>query len=261
LTEDAVYYVESTVQFAGGLASGGKLTADGPGGIPSTGAYSYFDVYEPFTLLTVDVLVPESNQAGPRTVQLFDENDVMLESIIVDLELGLQTIELNFEIPEGSGFSLRCPENDIFRNNGGVSYPYTIGDGLGEITSSFYGDQYYYYFYNWQVETPAVFCVSDRTPISVMLVDVAEIPEVDELRLFPNPAQTDLQVELLMANRASLQLSLTNALGQQVYQEQLTNVAAGLRRHTVDVSQLPAGVYQLQLRLGDRIAVRKVIVD
>ncbi|MEL7220312.1 MAG: FG-GAP-like repeat-containing protein [Bacteroidota bacterium] len=261
LTEDATYYVDATQQFGGGLVSGAKSTPDGPGGIPSTGAYNYFNAYESFNLQTVDVLVPDNAPEGPRTVQLFDSNDNMLASTVVDLVQGLQTIELNFTVPVGNDLSLRCPENNLFRNNGGVNYPYPIGDGLGEVTRSFWGAQYYYYFYNWQIGTPAIYCTSDRTAVSVTLVDVAEIPEVDELRLFPNPAQTDLQVELMMAERASLQLILTNALGQQVYQESLSDVSAGLRRHAVDVSQLPAGVYQLQLSLGDRIAVRKVVVE
>ncbi|PSR14303.1 MAG: hypothetical protein C7N36_04650 [Bacteroidetes bacterium] len=224
------------------------------------GAYSFFDAYELFTILTVDVLVPEGQAEGIRTIQLFDGADNLLNSAEVELVTGLQTIELNFEVPEGTEYSLRCVENNLFRNNGDVSYPYPIGD-VGALTTSLYGDGYYYYFYNWQVETPAFPCVSPRVPVEVVIVDVAEIPEIAEMRLFPNPAPTTLNVALVLVEKADLQLTLSNALGQQVFQQQLVVAAAGLRTQDIDVSQLPAGVYQLQVRLGDRIATRKVVVE
>ncbi|WP_367391796.1 FG-GAP-like repeat-containing protein [Lewinella sp. LCG006] len=261
LTEDATFYVEAGQVFGGGIEMGGKLTPEGPGGVPSVGAYSYFDAYEPFTILTVDVLVPDGQQEGVRTIQLVDESDVVLQTVQVDLALGLQTIELNFEVPEGTGMSLRCPENNLFRNNDQVNYPYPIGTDLGALTTSFYGDNYYYYFYNWQVETPAIACVSTRVPVEVTIVNVNEIPEVETLSLFPNPAQTNLRVEMTLVEKADLQLRLFNALGQVVYQEALTDTALGLQTQDIDVSKLPAGVYQLQLRAGDRTATYKVVVE
>lgn len=261
LTEDATFYVDAGQVFGGGIESGGKLNADGPGGVPSVGAYNFFNVYESFTLLTVDVLVPEDQPEGTRTVQLVDENDQIIEQVQVDLVHGLQTIALNFNVPTGTGMSLRCPENNLFRNNGGISYPYSIGDDLGEITTSFYGDGYYYYFYNWQVETPSFACISPRVPVMVTIVNVDDIPEVETLRLFPNPAQTNLRLELNLVARADLQLQLFNALGQVVYQEALTSNALGLQTKDIDVSKLPAGVYQLQLRAGERTATYKVVVE
>jgi hypothetical protein len=261
LTEDATFYVEAAQVFGGDIEAGGKLTTEGAGGIPGVGAYSYFNAYETFTIRTVDVLVPVDQVEGPRTIQLFDGNDELMEEIQVDLVHGLQTIELNFVIPEGSGMSLRCPENDMFRNSGDVTYPYEIGDGLGEITTSFYGDQYYYYFYNWQVETASFECVSPRVPVMVSLVNVDDIAEISALRLYPNPAQTELRVELTLLEKAKLELRLFNALGQMVYQEALTDNSPGLKTQDIDVSQLPAGIYQLQLLAGERSATYKVIVE
>lgn len=261
LTEDAVFYVESLQTFGGGLESGGKLTTEGGGGVPQAGAYSYFNVYEAFTLLTVDVLVPEDQPEGTRTIQLVDGNDNVLEQIEVDLVHGLQTIDLNFAITEGTNFSLRCPQNNLFRNNMDVQYPYPIGTDIGEITTSFFGDQYYYYFYNWQIETPSFDCISARVPVQVTIVNVDEIPEISSVRMFPNPAQTDLRVELNLAERADLRLNLLNALGQVVFQQQLSDSGLGQRVETIDVSQLPSGIYQLQVQVGDRAATYKVVVE
>ncbi len=261
LTEDATFYVEAMQMFGGGIESGGKLSPEGGGGIPQVGAHSFFNAYEAFTLLTVDVLVPVDQPEGIRTVQLVDEFDNLLEEIEVDLVHGLQTIDLNFAVPIGNNLSLRCPENNIFRNNMDVDYPYPIGTDVGEITTSFFGDQYYYYFYNWQVETPSFECVSARVPVQVTIVNVDEIPEISSIRMFPNPAQTDLRVELNLAERADLQLNLLNALGQVVFQQQLTDSGLGQRVETIDVSKLPSGIYQLQVQVGDRAATYKVVVE
>ena len=261
LTQDTVFYVEATDVYGGGIEPGAKLTTDGGGGVPQVGAYNFFDVSIPFTLLTVDVLLPEGRPEGPRTIELYDGDDVLLTSLEVNIVEGLQTIELNFEVPEGTGLSLRLTGSPLFRNNSGLQYPYPIGENLGEVTTSFYGDDYYYYFYNWKVETPQFTCTSDRVPASVTIVNIAEIPEVGSVNLFPNPAQTDLRVALNLVERADLQLNLINALGQVVYQQSLTDSGIGERVETIDVSQLPSGIYQLQVQVGDRAATYKVVVE
>ncbi|MEM1214684.1 MAG: FG-GAP-like repeat-containing protein [Bacteroidota bacterium] len=262
LTEGRTFYVEAVQQFAGETGVGAKLTIDGGGGIPSIGAYNYFDAYTDFIILQVDVFVPEDQPEGPRTVQLYDNNDQELASIIVDMVHGLQTIDLNFEVPEGEQYSLRCPENNIFRNNSGVQYPYPIGDDLGSVTDSYYGGQYYYYFYNWQVETTPVFCASERVPVEAsVLVNVNEIDAVSRLELFPNPASTTVQIRLELTERVALDLRLVNALGQIVRTERWGDLPVGTHTQQLDVSRLPAGVYELQLQRGERVATEKIVVE
>lgn len=261
LTEDATFYVEATETFGGGIESGAKPDISGGGGIPGTGAWNYFDAYRPFTLLSVEVTLPEDQPEGPRTIGLYDADDVMMTELEVNVVHGTQTVELNFEVPVGNGLSLRLGGSPLYRNNQGVEYPYPIGENVGEVTTSFYGDQYYYYFYNWQVETPSFECTSPRVPAEVTIVNIDEIAEVGSVRLFPNPVQTDLRVELNMVERADLQLNLLNALGQVVFQQSLTDNGIGERVEMIDVSQLPSGIYQLQVQVGDRAATYKVVVE
>lgn len=260
LTEDATYYAEASQTIGGETETGGKPTTDGNGGAPSVGAYSYFDAYQPFTIRTVDVLLPNGQVPGIRTIQLYDGNDQLLASRQIDIAQGLQTITLDFEVPTGVGFSLRCAENNLFRNNGGVSYPYPIGT-VGAITDSYYGASYYYYFYNWQVQLPMRECTSERVPVPVTLVSVETLPEVGQLLLFPNPVRTTLRVEMDILEPTALDIHLTNALGQTVAQQSLNNLGKGTHSHSLDVSRLPAGIYQLQLRQGNQMMVRKVVVQ
>ncbi len=255
------YYVDATYVYGGGNAVGGKLTTSGGGGLPSTGAYSYFDTYEPFTIVEVDVEVPSNAPEGIRTIQLFDGSGQMLESATFDLVTGLQTITLNFEIPEeGTDYSLRCVENNLFRNNGGVDYPYEIGD-LATITTSFYGDQYYYYFYNWKVEKPSISCISERTEVSVTLSGVDNLTQVTNLEVFPNPTSEVLNIRFTAETSEAMIIRLTDVLGRTIQERALSNLNVGENMEQLNVSKLPTGVYNLQLNMGDKNAYRKVVVD
>lgn len=255
------YYVDATYIYGGAGATGGKLTTDGSGGLPGTGAYSYFDAYEPFTIVDVDVEVPDNAPEGTRTIQLFDGTGQLLESATFDLVVGLQTITLNFDVPaEGTDYSLRCPENNMFRNDGGLNYPYAIGD-LGAITTSFYGEGYYYYFYNWKVAKPSVTCVSERTEVSVFLSGVDDLTQVTDLEIFPNPTSETLNIRFVAETSEAMIIRLTDVLGRTIEERALKNLNVGENMEQLNVTNLPTGVYNLQLNMGDKNAYRKVVVD
>jgi hypothetical protein len=260
VTDESSFFVESVTIYGGGLQDGGKPDIDGTGGLPSTGAQSYFDVWEPFTLLTVDVVVPDNAPDGERHFQLVDGQENILQEIVVDLSEGLTVVELNWEVPVGEGLSLRCPENNLFRNNGGVEYPYPIGD-VGSITSSFYGNQYYYYFYNWKIEKEKNICISERTPITIYINGLNDLPGISELRLFPNPANDKLFVSFNAASDNSISFKLFNSIGKEV--RTINNVlnTAGENTHQVDVNNLPTGIYTLQFWVDGKMAAGKVIVE
>ena len=258
---DTDYYVDATYVYGGGNATGGKLTTDGGGGLPSTGAYNRFDAYEPFTIVEVDVEVPNNAPEGPRTIQLFNGQEQMLASTTVDLVTGLQTITLNFEVAEeGTDYSLRCPENNLFRNNDGVNYPYALGD-MGSITTSFYGGQYYYYFYNWKVEKPSVSCVSERTEVTVTVSGVDDLTQVNNLLVFPNPTSDVLNIRFNAETSEGMIIRLTDVMGRIIQERALKNLNIGENLEQLNVSNLPTGIYNLQLNMGEKNAYRKVVVD
>jgi hypothetical protein len=55
---------------------------------------------------------------------------------------------------------------NLYRNNAGGVFPYSLS-GIINITGSSAGGAYYYYFYNWQVQKDP--CVSVRTPVQVTI--------------------------------------------------------------------------------------------
>ena len=123
-------------------------------------SYLIFNANSDFILNSVDVFT-DSEYAANRTIELrTDLNQVLLDTTVYIA--GDATIELNWNIPEGLNYRLGTNtnmnytnfgyENPMLKrsNNNTPSYPYTI-ENVVNITDSEYGNEYYYYFYNWQI--------------------------------------------------------------------------------------------------------------
>jgi PKD repeat protein len=165
-------YVQSGVSpqyFSGGPSD---ISTNG-GNHTSNAYYPIFTANESFRLLTVQV---NASTNGNRIFELRNSNEDVLESVTVALTAGINTVNLNFDIPQGTDYQLRCATTtpNLWRNNSGVNYPYNIDD-IVTITGSNAGSDYYYYFYNWEIMTGDE-CVSPRTPVTATIHD---IPSVD----------------------------------------------------------------------------------
>jgi Zn-dependent metalloprotease len=164
------YYVEAqtptTTVFMGpttnAFGSGSNFTGD---------QYLIFDALTPFVLKTVRVY---AQGAGERTIQLRNSNGVVLQSTNVNIANGQQTVTLNFPISTGTGYQLgTTPGPNLYRNDSGPSYPYTVQD-VASITTSSAGTDYYYFFYNWELELSG--CTTERTEV---VATVAQAPQVN----------------------------------------------------------------------------------
>ncbi|MDB5233083.1 MAG: hypothetical protein JWR44_76 [Hymenobacter sp.] len=78
--------------------------------------------------------------------------------------------------------------------------------------------------------------------------------------LYPNPAHQSFKLALPAGSLNSAAASLINALGQVVLTRQLSLPAAG-GSADFDVSHLAAGVYSLQLKSGNDLVVKRVVVE
>lgn len=258
IEDSQTYWVEATIQYGGEEETGGKADNSGGGGLPSTGAYSFFDVWEPFTLQTVKVYAVPGSGEGMRTVQLVNGSGVVLQEATFDLTEGEHILELGFEVPVGEGFSLRCPENNLFRNSSGVSYPYAIGT-VGSIYDSFYGGSYYYYFYDWQITKESFLCSSPRVAVNVSVVNVDNIESLNALNVYPNPARDYLMVELELTESKDVTIALSDMSGRVILNEQLNQKGLNIR-HRVDLN-VAAGVYNLSITIDNERVNRSVYVD
>ncbi|MDO7876854.1 T9SS type A sorting domain-containing protein [Hymenobacter sp. ASUV-10] len=107
-------------------------------------------------------------------------------------------------------------------------------------------------------DTPGAFAVGVA---STILSSRAGLPG-SALRVYPNPSSTgQLTVALQGAGTATrAQATLLNMLGQPVLTETLT-LHGGTAVQTVSVKGLATGLYTLQLRVGDALISRKVILQ
>ncbi len=129
-----------------------------------------FDVYKDMKLVSVKVY---SNSMGNRMIRVLDQSDNPIYTKIFTIPSGEYRVYLNLDLPPGTDYKIEGPTSpNLFRNNGGVNYPYNInqvlsikyssaGSGAGDPDSY----NYYYYFYDWEVIENN--CLSELTPVEI----------------------------------------------------------------------------------------------
>jgi len=164
LTATTTYYVESDI-YPSAQYVGPVDNTIGGGNIFNNNNYHdlVFDCFAPVKLVSVQVY---AQGTGVRTITLIDANGIQLDAVTVNIIDGASRVTLNFDLPIGTDLELGCEGNvDLFRNDGGAVFPYSIG-GLVSITGTNAGAPgYYYYFYDWELQTPP--CISARTAVTV----------------------------------------------------------------------------------------------
>ena len=256
---------ENTTLWVEDIADSGMIQAEGGRAEMGDGQYHdnsvrwlVFDAYEDMVIHTVDVF---ANGAGVREIGISDSDGNVLMSAEFDLVDGLNTITLDMEVAEGTGYGLRSFSDDpqLWRDGTGteMSYPYELGE-LGSITQSTAGGNnatnYYYFFYNWVVQTPSVGCASDRVPVTITVVGTTELA-VSSLDVYPNPTNGLLQITANQLEPGT-QWTLLNALGQTMDQGQLTSMLT-----TLDLSDMVKGQYVLQVQSKNASQAIQLVVQ
>ncbi len=248
--EDISYWVRASTIHGGAQMTGGKPDISGAGGLPSQGGTMRFNATEPFTLLQVTVDVPATSQPGNRTIQLFDSGNVLLDTRVIYCPAGTNVVDVNMDIPAGTGLQIGCAENNLFRSTGVTGFPYSIGD-IGEIYTTTFGTTYYYYFYDWKIRKEQSICTSPRVEVTAMVVNVEENENPLGVQLFPNPVSDNLTLSSGQSLVAA-QLIITDVTGRTVRSQQLTNSG----RNVINVNNLAAGVYHaIVIRDGKKSVV------
>jgi len=157
------YYVQDSVP--GITHNCGLPDISGTGGYTSSGAHSLiFNCLVPLKLVSVDIYGNTTTAPGSKTIELLSSAGTVLQSVTVNIASNLNTVPLNFDIPVGTGLMLQCTDGtNLFRNNAGLTYPYTTA-GFISITGTDAGTGRYYYFYNWVISTQG--CLSNRVPVT-----------------------------------------------------------------------------------------------
>ena len=165
------YYAQTEVNGIPETFVGPEDESFGSGGLHGTefvGTVN-LETYQPVIIRSAYV---NSGSTGPRTITLWSGasgSGEVIDQVTVDIDFtGWDRIDLNFELNEPGEYSFGLAQADLYRNNSGADYPYTE-EGLISITGSSAGQQFYYYFYDLEIEVPS--CLSD--PVEVTATPVA----------------------------------------------------------------------------------------
>ncbi len=162
LTESTSYYVYSLVET---IIFGAKeeQTAGLDGGyFAGTNRHGLvFNATEAAVLKSVKLW---SNEEKERLIVIEDADGNVLDQVTVNIPVGEHRIDLNLNIPIGTEMILYGPGSpNLYREgeSGGwwnpapeIGYPFTVGDFISIVrsTAAGYETNYYYYFYEWEVE-------------------------------------------------------------------------------------------------------------
>lgn len=228
-----------------------------------------FDAMGEFTLKSVKVY---TNEPGVRIIQLRDNSNNLLLSRSVDVVNGESRIELDFDIMPGTAYILTTDENNnntlygdlspvLQRSNTGVAYPYTLSDVVSLLDSN-YGDEYYYYFYDWEVQLPDTECVSTRTEVEVVVEAVAneDITFVNGFSVLPNPSKGQFSIEFAMTGSHETAYGIYDVTGRMVFNKDIGTMS-GTYTDRIDVSALSSGVYYLELVADGETMHRKLVIS
>ena len=146
-----------------------------------------------FTLLSVDVFPTAS---GDIEIALYDSAENVIDTYTGTVTSGGPvTLNLDFDIPMGTGYKIVNSSTDTFlrdlgrSNAGNTNYPYDLGPngGLGEIIGGIDGpnnSSSYFDFYNWSIGENVVLCESPREEVVASItqdgdINITSIPYID----------------------------------------------------------------------------------
>ena len=147
-----------------------------------------FDSYSDFILNNVTVY---TDYPGERVIELRDADNNLINDLniyVPETNDSGYIIELNWEVPEGSGYLLTT-NTDINNINFGdnnpmfkrttddlPNYPYTM-ENILSINEGYYysgsSTSYYYYFYNWTISSEGKLCgTSEPTEVEIIVTPI-----------------------------------------------------------------------------------------
>ena len=260
LTTTTQYRAVDQTIFSGTNTFGGKADSLGAGGYFSGNQWLIFNALKPLSIKSVKMF---ANGSGNRTIQLINSSGTLLQSGVFFLPNGESRVNLNFEVPQGNAYELHIAgTSNCWRNNGGVTYPYTITDTLS-ITGSNAGATYYYFFYDWEVEVGGGKCPSVPALVTAT-VDVCNgiDPTSDlskNISVSPNPSSGIFNIEIIMPGSGEdVSINVTDLLGKTVYTKIAKNIS-GNYRTDIELTKAAKGIYYLNTEIGNRKYVKKIV--
>jgi Secretion system C-terminal sorting domain len=199
---------------------------------------------------------------------LQDASGTVVQSLLVNIPMDSSRINLNFALLPGVNYSLTTNGTvnmqtlgtntpRLQRSSQGVAYPYSI-PGLVSITGSNQGGQYYYYFYDWELQEPSYICVSDRVPVVAdITTGLNSATAMQGIIIYPNPASYLVNIELNASGKSTVEL--IDVAGRIVRFANFENNGTG--KVEFDLTGIAKGSYNIRIKNGNGEAIRHLSVN
>lgn len=259
---DTSFWVEDYIE-APLLAVGPASNTIGSGANFNNDQYLVFDVFKTIILKRVAVY---SGASGNRVIQLRDASGTPVITKSVYIPTGYNFVNLDLQIDPGTDYQLGLAPGsmiDLYRNNGGVSFPYAIQNlvSIKRSSASTNPTGFYYFFYDWRVKE--LDCSSSRVEVVAKIDSTCTVTSIDNLigkennfELFPNPASNKLNIHLNSLKQNVL-IEVYSYSGQIIYSESFNSVSNTL----LNTSSWSNGVYHIQLTGNDFSESKSFIIN
>lgn len=168
INQNTQFYPKTKNLFSGN--SVGKTNQSGNGGFIYTNKKHYL-VFQSFEDIVLESVQIYSNSSGNKTIELQDSAGNFINSKIHTFTIGINQVQLNFNIPKNKRYRLSGPTfANFFAHTDSVNYPYQINEIISIDSSSADNSQsVYYYFYNWKIGR---YCYSLNEALNVEILDI-----------------------------------------------------------------------------------------
>ena len=187
------------------------------------------------------------------TFELRDDNSQVLEDTTITVQLGLNTLNVDFNVPSMNDLELGIStgNSDLYRNSSGASYPYPIGN-LASVTghNSPWGDpEYHYFFYNIKMMEN---CNSEYAEATAVFMTPQSIEENSQIiNVFPNPTSEYINIESV--NNID-EIRIFDIQSRVVFSETINS-----KTKKINISNFSTGVYITEI-VTNNIVIRKEFV-
>ena len=247
--------------------SGGETFYGGPvnqtdiGEISNSGYHLLFEATEDMVILSVKVYAGDAGSRGIEVVDMGDGSTIAEGTF--EIPAGESRVDVNFNVPAGGPYGFRFSTQDpgCWRDGDGSNptYPFDLG-GLGSITGTTVvggnTNEYYYFFYDWEVQRPLSSCESVRTEVVVQVAPQGiNDGTVSGFAIYPVPSDAAITVDFGTIT-GEVDMDLMDLTGRVVSAEH----RAVKGNSTIDVSDLARGEYTLRVRHDNGLVVRRIVV-
>jgi hypothetical protein len=272
LTDTTTYYAENAVAYGADTLYTGQTNHEGNlySGSGSTNSAIIFNVTESCILKSVKVY---TDSPGERLIEWKKSNGALLQSVLVNIPDGTNRITLNFNLVPGNNYELGTNSNQnnillgtdgprLQRSDAGVDYPYVIQD-LVSLTGSPFGNDLYYYFYDWEIQKIPSVCISERIPVTVFVdifSSVTSPVSTGELQVFPNPASGMITITSASPWIETVQLRITDVAGNLMLSQFEQGIGTD-KNLNLDLTRFAKGIYFLEVKTNSNTMQHKVIIQ